>query len=314
MFDRGYSYKAPFTFKMNSKPSYNIGFNYKGELITRDDDLNFDWEYKFRYNKPKSLASILCSNSKVEIEGECWRLPKRNSILKTKLGVKPKTEEKKVDDLLHWDIYTDAEFKYHGIKRFYGTLKLVKDYDVNMPTVKLTGLYRLKPQGIILGGSCTYDRKEERPSFNPLEFLVGLMPNKNMLLYLKHRAVNFAFPGKVTAGVYKAQTVELSWAKTKKDQIVDKVYQYNVQAAAEASIDMNKNNEIESKVGMKVATKKALTFQTMIDHKLKWISALTYRPSPKLNFVLSSLLDFSNFKKDPKEGFYNCGFTVELLS
>jgi len=314
MFDKGYSYKAPLTFKMNSKPSYNVGFNYKGDLIMRDDELKVDWEYKFRYNKPKFLASILCSNSKVEIENECWCPPKKNSILKTKLRVEPKIEEKKSGDLLPWDTYADAEFKYHGIKRFYGTLKLAKDSSVRIPTVKFTGLYKLKPQGIILGGSCTYDSKIDRPSFNPLEFLVGLMPNKNMLLYLKHRAVNLAFPGKVTAGIYKAQTIEVSWTKTKKDQTVNKVYQYNVQTAAEASIDMDKKNEIDAKVGMKVTTKKAVTLQTMIDHDLRWLSALTYRPSPKLNFVLSSLLDFAKFKKDPNQGFYNCGFTVELLS
>jgi hypothetical protein len=299
---------------MNSKPSYNVGFNYKGEFITKDDDLNIDWEYKFRYNRPKCLASILCSNSKVEVEAEYWCLPKKEYVLKTKLGLMPGTEDMKESKILPWNTYNDAEFKYHGIKHFYGALKLAKDYKVNKPTVKLTGLYKLKPQGIILGGSCTYDSKAPQFSLEPLELLVGLMPNKNMLFYLKHSATNFNFKGTVTAGLFKAGAIELSWPKTKKDQVVNKVYQYKVQAAAEASLDMVDSKKIKMRAGMKVMTKKAVTFQTMIDNKLNWLSALTYHPSSKLNFVLSSQLSFSKFNKDPNGGFYDCGFTVELLS
>lgn len=321
MFDKGYAYKAPFTFKLDANTSYNLGWNYKGEFVKEEDNLDIDWEYKFRYHKHTSLCSILFSNLKAEAEAEFWALPKRHSVFKCKLGAKPKGKGKEGSEdvgaseeaLPYWNIYTDAEVKYHGVKHLYTSIKLAKDYGVQVPTAKLSAIYKLKPQGIIMGASCTLDSAVEKPSLSPLEFLVGLMPHRNMLFYLKHTANKLVFPGKFTAGLFRAGIVEITWPKTKKDQIINKVYQYRVQTAAEASVDMADENKYKARAGFKVMSKKAMTFQTMLDNEFKWVSALTYRPSAKLNFILSSLFDIAKFKKDPKGGFYDCGFTIELL-
>lgn len=314
MFDKGYSHNTAFTFKMNSKPSYNVGFNYKGEFLTNSDELGFDWEYKFRHNRANGITSILCSNAKVEAEAELWGKPRKLGNIKGKLAFKPKTGKEKGDDLLKaLDTNAEIEMKYHGIKHFYGSLKIAKAFGVPFPIAKLTGLYKLKPQGIIMGASCTLDRTVQQPYFEPLELLVGVMPNKNTLLYLKHSATNFLFPGQFTAGAYKAGAIEITWPKTKKDQVVNKVYQYKVETAAEASINMINPNAISARMGMKLLTKKAITFQTMFDSNLIWRSALNYRPSTKLNFALSNQLDFKKFKENPKKGFYRSGFTIELL-
>lgn len=324
MFDKGYSHKAPLTFKLNANTSYNLGFNYKGDFVRKDDNLDIDWECKFRHHKPSSLCSILFSNLKSEAEAEFWSLPKRYSVFKAKLGIMPKGEGKKSEEgkggemgrkepAPQWDVYTDAEVKYHGIKHFYGAVKLMKNYGVPVPTAKITGVYKIKPQGVIIGANCTVDSEAKKPYITPLELLVGLMPQKSTLVYLKHGAKDLKFPGKFTAGLYRAGAVEVTWAKTKGDKVINKVYQYRVETAAEASIDMADENKRKGRAGFKVLTKKAITFQTMLDDELKWKSALTYKPSMKMNFVLSSQLDFAKFKKNKKGGFYDCGFTVELL-
>lgn len=321
MFDKGYSYKAPFTFKMNSKPTYNVGFNYKGEFLMKDDNLGIDWEYKFRHNRANGLSSILCSNGKVEAEAELWGTPRKIGLVKGKLGFKPKAgleEEKDVIKAL--DVNSEVEIKHHGIKHFYGSLKVAKAFGVPYPTVKLAGVYKLKSQGVIMGVNCILDKTVEKPFFKPLELLVGVMPNKNSLFYIKHTAINLLFPGKFTAGAYKAGAIEIAWPKTKNNQVINKVYQYKVQAAAEASIDRIATSElsareikINARMGIKLLTKKAIMYQTMFDSNLVWQSALTYRPSAKLNFVLSNRLEFKKFKENPKRGFYSSGFTVELF-
>jgi len=316
MFDKGYAYKAPFAFKLHANTSHNLGWDYKGDFVEKEEGVKIDWEYKFRHHKHTSLCSILFSNLKAEAEAEFWTLPKRHSIFKYKLGAKPKNEDlsKSSEEAFpYWDIYTDAEVKYHGVKHLYTSIKLAKDYGVTVPTVKLSAIYKLKPQGIIMGASCTLDSKVEKPSISPIELLLGLIPHKNMLFYLKHTANKLVFPGKFTAGLFRAGIIEITWPKTKKDTVVNKVYQYRVQTAAEVSVDMVNENKLNARTGFKVLSKKAVTFQTMFDNQLKWISALTYRPSDKLNFILSSQFDVAKFKKDPKGGFYDCGFTIELL-
>eukprot|EP00826_Nyctotherus_ovalis_P041006 TRINITY_DN4084_c0_g3_i1.p1 TRINITY_DN4084_c0_g3~~TRINITY_DN4084_c0_g3_i1.p1 ORF type:complete len:336 (+),score=103.35 TRINITY_DN4084_c0_g3_i1:74-1081(+) len=313
IFDKGYAYSAPFTFKMSADTSYDMGFNYKGEFVHKDDKLDIDWEYKFRYNYPSCLASVLFSNKKAELESECWSHPKKYTGFKAKLGIKPKEKEGSSEGLLkYWDINSEAEIKYRGIKHFYGSLKLAKAYDSNLPAVTVAGVYKIKPQGMLLGASCTFDEKAPKPFVKPLELLLGLKPHKNMLLYVKHSTANTIYPGKFTAGMYRAGAIEIVWPKMKQDKIIDKVYQYRVQTAAEGSIDMQNDNEIKGKVGIKVLTKRAVTFQTMLDSDKKWSSAFTYRPSTKLNFIFSGQVDFKKYKKNPKKGFSDCGFTMEL--
>eukprot|EP00826_Nyctotherus_ovalis_P053896 TRINITY_DN7034_c0_g3_i2.p1 TRINITY_DN7034_c0_g3~~TRINITY_DN7034_c0_g3_i2.p1 ORF type:complete len:341 (-),score=33.14 TRINITY_DN7034_c0_g3_i2:182-1204(-) len=326
MLDKGHLHNSPFAFKLNANTFHNFGLNYKGEFTKQDNGLGIDWEYIFRYSRSNGFGSILCSNSRVEGEGEFWFSHKRRSVFKAKLGVesnlklnegkrkaqKFKKDNKWEEPLREWNIYADTEFKYHKIKHFYGSIKLIKDSKSDSPTVKVAGIYKLKPQNIIMGGSLTLDRTIPKPSFNPIELLIGAAPHKNLLYYLKHSAINFIFPGKFTAGVYRAGAVEVTWPKIKKDQVINKVYQYRVQAAAEAFLDMVKDCKIKVRGGVKLVGKKGTTLQTIVDHDLTWTTAFTYRPIPKLSFTLSGQLDLAKPKKDPKKGFSDCGFTIEL--
>lgn len=312
MFDTGYSHNAPFAFKLNAKTSHNSEFNYKGDFIKQDNGLGIDWEYRFRYNRPSSFGSILCSNSKVEGEGEFWLSPKRHSVFKAKLGVESKRDSKWEESLPEWNVYANTELKYHSIKHLYASINLIKGNKRNSPTVKLAGIYKLKLRNMIVGGSLTLDKTVPRPFLNPIELLIGAAPHKDSLYYLKHSAINFIFPGKFTAGVYRAGAVEVSWPKAKRDQVVGRVYQCRVQAAAEASLDMVKDCKIKVRGGVKLVSKEGTGLQTTVDHDLAWTTAFAYRPTPKLSFILSSRLDLAKPKEDSKKRLGDCGFTVEL--
>ena len=205
MFDKGFSYKTPFTFKLTSANKYFMTINQKCEFVPKDSGLALDWEYKLRHERNCCAGSLLCANNKVETELEGWPCSKKKCVIKGKAGFMANTGELNPNEIFpYWKVYGDLELKYHGIKNFFGTLKLVKGYGVKVPSVTLTGLYRFKPQGIITGASCTIDTNVEKPWIKPFEFLIGYMHKKNNLIYLKHSAVNTSYPGKITAGLFKS--------------------------------------------------------------------------------------------------------------
>lgn len=314
MFDKGYAYKAPFTFKLTSSNPYSLTLNSKAEFVNKEKGLGIDWEHKFRHERNSVAGSLLCSNTKVETEVEFWPWARKFGMLRGKAAIKPTISLVTKETLFpHWDMYGEAEFKYHGIKRYFATIKLVKDFTMQKPTLKFTSLYKFKPNGVIAGASCTVDSAVPQAYLSSLEFLTGLMPRKDILVYLKHTAANLCYPGKITAGLFQSGSFEVDWPKKEKEGTKMETHKLRIQGAMELSLDLVDKNKIAGKIGTKVMTKEAITLQTMLDNDLKWTTALTYHPKKFINFILSEQVDLQKFKSNPKGGFYNCGFTIELL-
>ena len=170
----------------------------------------------------------------------------------------------------------------------------------------------MKTNKLIFGSSYTLNPKLPLPLPYPLELLVVYMPKKYSIAYLKYNLLYNDLPGKLIIGIYKDGNFDLKWPKKGKAGTKDKVIKCTIQGVEESTVHI-KNLDIDFKFGFKIAARKIGTLQTAIDSNFKWTSAFTYNAIKKLNFVLSSQLDFAKFVNNPKGGFYDYGFTVDFL-
>ena len=320
LFDKGYSHKVPFTFKVDSKDNYFMNFVHKTEFNVKDKGLDLDWEYKIKKDKANVAGSFLGSNKKAEVEFEYEPLGLKTADTMLRLRLKetvtsnPNPEEvaqKKLWSYMkYWNVDSEVEAKFKFAKELGHTLKLNCDGKNTIPKAKFTTLFNRAP--LLMGLSYTFDPAYSKYT-GPLEVLLGATPYKNFTTYLRHEVTNFAYPGKVAIGIHDREVFDLNWDKKTKEGVKNKTYHCPAEFALEASVDLNNANKFAARGAAKLISGPKYTFQTMYDSDFKLTSAFTYIPKKGFKLIWSDQLDTKKLVTDPKGGIgYTYGFTLEL--
>lgn len=323
LFDKGYSYKVPLTFKVDAKDKYFFNYIHKSELNNSDKGILHDYEYKVKYEKNAKMLSFLGSNKKFEIEGEvnpqCAKCKDKNLKIKGKHTFTPKALEAEVKDaeeekkwalFKNYDVAHEIEAKFSCCEKLGNSIKLNCSNKCFVPKVTLTSLLTYKP--MLFGLNYVFDHTAQKmTSF--IEGLIGIVPQDNFMAYIKASSSGLEKPEKIGLGIHGKSQFNATCETKTKDGVASETCTLPAEFGAEASVNLKKNNEFEGRIGGKLTYGSDYTLQSMFSHDFKLTSAFTFAPKKGFKLIWSDQLDTKKLFTNPKDGIdYKYGFTAEV--